>query len=152
MLFYVIRRFIQMLIVIAIVATIVFIFVNMLGDPAVLLLPPEASPEELAKARAAMGLDRSPWEQYKLFVVNVLHGDLGNSFVFREPAMKLQKDQPMPSGRSSTALRRKDRSMPSDRSNTGLQRMRQLKSRTILKDYWIMAWKKRHAVYIHKKD
>ena len=78
-----------MLVVIAIVATIVFIFVNMLGDPAVLLLPPEASPEELAKARAAMGLDKSPWEQYKLFAVNVLHGDLGNSFVFREPAMKL---------------------------------------------------------------
>jgi len=78
-----------MVVVIAIVGTIVFIFVNMLGDPAVLLLPPEASPEELAKARAVMGLDKSSWEQYKIFVVNVLHGNLGNSFVFREPAMRL---------------------------------------------------------------
>ena len=89
MLFYILKRFLQMVVVIAIVGTIVFIFVNMLGDPAVLLLPPEASPEELAKARAVMGLDKSSWEQYKIFVVNVLHGNLGNSFVFREPAMRL---------------------------------------------------------------
>ncbi len=89
MLFYILKRFLQMVIVIAIVGTIVFIFVNMLGDPAVLLLPPEASPEELAKAKAVMGLDKSTWEQYKIFVINVLHGNLGNSFVFREPAMRL---------------------------------------------------------------
>ena len=49
MLFYILKRFLQMVAAIAIVGTIVFIFVNMLGDPAVLLLPPEASPEELAK-------------------------------------------------------------------------------------------------------
>ena len=67
MLFYILKRFLQMVIVIAIVGTIVFIFVNMLGDPAVLLLPPEASPEELAKAKAVMGLDKSTWEQYKIF-------------------------------------------------------------------------------------
>jgi len=89
LLFYILKRFLQMVIVIAIVGTIVFIFVNMLGDPAVLLLPPEASPEELAKAKAVMGLDKSTWEQYKIFVINVLHGNLGNSFVFREPAMRL---------------------------------------------------------------
>ena len=78
-----------MIAVIAIVASIVFVFVNMLGDPAVLLLPQEATAEELARARAAMGLDKSLWEQYKVFVVNLLHGDLGNSFAFREPAIKL---------------------------------------------------------------
>lgn len=89
MVYYVVKRFVQMIVVLSIVAVIVFVFVNMLGDPAVLLLPQEASQEELARARVALGLDKPMSEQFRIFVANLLRGDMGKSFVFKEPAMKL---------------------------------------------------------------
>jgi len=36
-----------------------------------------------------MGLDQPLWKQYAFFLRDALHGDLGRSFVFNEPALKL---------------------------------------------------------------
>ena len=38
----------------------------------------------MARFRTAMGLDQPLWRQYALFLWRVLHGDFGQSFVFRE--------------------------------------------------------------------
>jgi peptide/nickel transport system permease protein len=38
---------------------------------------------------AALGLDQPLWKQYLLFVNDALHGNLGRSFVFNEPALRL---------------------------------------------------------------
>ncbi|RJQ61167.1 MAG: ABC transporter permease [Desulfobacteraceae bacterium] len=63
-------------------------------DPALLLLPPEAEMEDIAKFKKQMGLDRPVIVQYADFLRKVvLHGDFGNSFVAKVPAMRLISDR-----------------------------------------------------------
>lgn len=89
MLVYLIRRLGQALIVVAVMATIVFLSIYAAGNPVDILANPNADPKELAEVAARLGLDRPLWEQFGLFVWNALHGDLGRSFVYNESALKL---------------------------------------------------------------
>jgi peptide/nickel transport system permease protein len=50
------------------------------GDPAVMMLGPFATEDGLAKLRAELGLDRSVLEQFGIYVMRVLEGDLGTSW------------------------------------------------------------------------
>ncbi|MCA3575351.1 MAG: ABC transporter permease [Aestuariivirga sp.] len=50
------------------------------GDPAVMMLGPFATEDGLAKLRAELGLDRSILEQFGIYVMRVLEGDLGTSW------------------------------------------------------------------------
>jgi peptide/nickel transport system permease protein len=61
----------------------------MIGNPVDVLANPNADQKEMAEIAARLGLDKPLWEQFALFVWNGLHGDLGRSFVFNEPALKL---------------------------------------------------------------
>ena len=89
MLAYLIRRVGQALLVIAAMATIVFVSIYAVGNPVDILANPNADAKEMAEISARLGLDKPLWEQFGLFVWNALHGDLGRSFVFNEPALKL---------------------------------------------------------------
>ena len=89
MLAYLIRRIGQALLVIAAMATIVFLSIYAVGNPVDILANPNADAKEMAEISARLGLDKPLWEQFGLFVWNALHGDLGRSFVFNEPALKL---------------------------------------------------------------
>lgn len=75
--------------VVAIMAAIVFFGVNVIGNPVDILINPEFDQEEMERAIRALGLDKPMHEQFYYFVRNALHGDLGISFVFGEPALKL---------------------------------------------------------------
>src|SRR5919204_3775425 len=67
----------------------IFAVIRATGDPAVLLVGPGASKDDLAQARTLWGLDR-PWpEQYVTFVGNALQGNLGTSFQYRVPVRDL---------------------------------------------------------------
>jgi peptide/nickel transport system permease protein len=67
----------------------VFTVVRITGDPAVLLVGPGASRDDLAQARTLWGLDQ-PWpQQYITFVGNALQGNLGTSFQYRVPVRDL---------------------------------------------------------------
>jgi peptide/nickel transport system permease protein len=68
---------------------IVFVGVNLVGDPVDMLINPEADQAEIDRVIRDLGLDRPVSEQYWYFVVNAFHGDLGRSFIFGEPALKL---------------------------------------------------------------
>jgi ABC-type dipeptide/oligopeptide/nickel transport system permease component len=59
------------------------------GDPAEMLLSDEATPQDLAQARARWGLDQPLWLQYVKFAGAALHGDLGDSFKYQEPVAGL---------------------------------------------------------------
>ncbi len=59
------------------------------GDPAVLMLPPEATAEQVAELRRAYGFDQPLVVQYGRFLANALQGDFGNSIRYREPALGL---------------------------------------------------------------
>src|SRR5215831_5957244 len=83
---WLIRRLVQALFVVLAMSIIVFIGVHVIGNPVDILISPEA---ERARIIAALGFDQPLWKQYLLFVNDALHGDLGRSFVFNEPALRL---------------------------------------------------------------
>jgi len=68
---------------------IVFVGVYGIGDPIEILISPDADQAEKARAIAALGLDKPLWEQYWVFLKGALQGDMGRSFVFNEPSLKL---------------------------------------------------------------
>jgi len=70
-------------------SAIVFSGIYIIGDPVDLLVSNEASPEELARATKALGLNKPFHEQYFVFLKNALRGDLGRSFVFGVSAVTL---------------------------------------------------------------
>ena len=86
---WMLRRLIQAVFVMLAMTVIVFIGVNVIGDPIEIMISPEADQAERARAVAALGLDKPLWEQYWRFLLGALQGDLGRSFVFNEPALKL---------------------------------------------------------------
>ena len=86
---WLLRRMIQAVFVVLAMTVIVFIGVNVIGNPIDILISPEADAAERARAIAALGLDKPLWQQYLTFLTGVLRGDLGRSFVFNEPAMKV---------------------------------------------------------------
>jgi peptide/nickel transport system permease protein len=86
---WLIRRLFQALFVVIAMSVIVFIGVHVIGNPVDILISPEADQAERARIIASLGLDQPLWKQYALFVDDALHGDLGRSFVFNEPALKL---------------------------------------------------------------
>ncbi|ASU38518.1 ABC transporter permease [Herbaspirillum sp. meg3] len=84
-----IKRSLQSVLVIFIMSLLAFVGINLVGNPIYLLVAPNASPAEIAEASHALGLDLPVYAQYWRFLVNALHGDLGNSFVFNQPAISL---------------------------------------------------------------
>ncbi len=86
---WLIRRLIQALFVVLAMSVIVFVGVHVIGNPVDILISPEADQAERARVIAAFGLDQPLSTQYLLFVKDALHGDLGRSFVFNEPALRL---------------------------------------------------------------
>jgi peptide/nickel transport system permease protein len=86
---WILRRLIQAVFVVLAMTVIVFVGLNVVGDPVDILISPDADQAERLRAIAALGLDKPLWEQYLRFLGGVLHGDLGRSFVFNEPALRL---------------------------------------------------------------
>jgi peptide/nickel transport system permease protein len=89
MLGYIVKRLIQMVLVLWIVSVVVFAMMSFTGDPVFMVVPIDATDTEIAQARRLLGLDRSLVEQYWLFLGNLLSGDFGRSYVFNQPALDL---------------------------------------------------------------
>ena len=85
----VIRRLMQSAVMLLAMSILVFLGVFAIGNPVDILISPQADQAEIARATAALGLDKPLWEQYFVFLANAAHGDLGRSFVFNEPALRL---------------------------------------------------------------
>ena len=86
---FIIRRLFQSSMVIVAMSVIVFLAVNVIGNPVDILINPEFDQEELERAIKALGLDLPLWKQYLVFVKNALQGDFGKSFVFGQSALML---------------------------------------------------------------
>jgi peptide/nickel transport system permease protein len=89
MIAWLVRRLIQAAFVVLAMTVIVFVGVHVIGNPVDILISPEADQAERARIIANLGLDQPLWRQYLVFLGDALHGDLGRSFVFNEPALKL---------------------------------------------------------------
>ncbi len=89
MITWILRRLFQSTFVVLAMTVIVFVGVHVIGNPVDILISPEADQAERARIIANMGLDQPLWKQYAYFLGGALKGDLGRSFVFNEPALKL---------------------------------------------------------------
>jgi peptide/nickel transport system permease protein len=79
---YVLVRLVQLLPVLLLASIAVWLMIYLIpGDPALALLGSDATPEQLARARVLMGLDRPLPVQYALWLRRVLQGDLGVSYL-----------------------------------------------------------------------
>ena len=85
---FVIRRLLAAIPTLLAVLTLVFIIVRIVpGDPAMVILGDQATPEAAAALRARLGLDVPIWTQYFRFVGAVLTGDFGASMVTSRPIL-----------------------------------------------------------------
>jgi peptide/nickel transport system permease protein len=71
------------------ISFIVFFIMFKAGDPVELMLPPDATQQDVIEMRAALGLDKSFIVQYQKFLINASHGNLGNSFIYGQPALDI---------------------------------------------------------------
>ena len=79
MLAFILRRLIQAVIVMVVVALIAFMLFQYVGDPVVFLLGQDASPAQITQLRADLGLDRPFIVQFWHFLVNAAQGEFGLS-------------------------------------------------------------------------
>jgi len=79
MLAFILRRLAQAVIVMVTVAFISFMLFQFVGDPVVFMLGQDATPEQIAEMRAALGLDKPFILQFWQFLVNAAQGDFGLS-------------------------------------------------------------------------
>lgn len=86
---FIIRRTLQAVIVLLVMSAIVFLGVFAIGDPVAILISPDATQADIDAAIRNLGLDKPIWEQYLVFLGNALQGNLGDSFVYNEPAIRL---------------------------------------------------------------
>ena len=89
MLSHIVRRVLQSFAVLGVMSLLVFTGVYAIGNPIDILVNPHADQKEIARATAALGLDRPLIEQYFGFLKHAAAGDLGVSFAFNVPAIGL---------------------------------------------------------------
>lgn len=88
MLAYLTRCLAQLIVTVLGIVTVAFFLMRAIpGDPAAYMLGDYATKEALASLRAQLGLDRTLLEQYGLFVLRALHGDLGSSVATGQAAL-----------------------------------------------------------------
>jgi peptide/nickel transport system permease protein len=72
------------------VTILVFLMSHLLpGNPAVAILGSHATPASVATLSKHLGLDKPLWDQYWLFLVHLLQGDLGQSLTYQQPVVGL---------------------------------------------------------------
>ncbi|WP_406838750.1 ABC transporter permease [Streptomyces sp. AHU1] len=78
---YVIRRLLQMIPVFIGATLLIFVMVNVMGDPiAGLCGERKCDPATAAQLRAEFGLDKPLWQQYLTYLGNIFTGDFGTAF------------------------------------------------------------------------
>ena len=76
---FILRRLIQAVIVMVAVAFISFMLFQYVGDPVTFLLGQDATPEQIAELRKALGLDQPFFVQFWHFLINAAQGEFGIS-------------------------------------------------------------------------
>ena len=73
-----------------IVVTFTFILTRMIpGSPAATILGPQASAADIAEMEIKLGLDQPYWKQFVDYILDVLRGDFGDSYMYNRPVLDL---------------------------------------------------------------
>ena len=86
---YILKRLFHSIFVLVGISLVVFIILHLTGDPAALLMPMDATPEQVAQFRQEMGFNDPVVVQYWRFFKGTLRGDFGKSFRHSQPALDL---------------------------------------------------------------
>ncbi len=86
---FLLRRLLQSVLVLLGISFVVFLILHLTGDPALVLLPPDASAEDIQRFRDTMGFNDPFVVQYGRFLHGALRGDFGQSIRHGEPAFGL---------------------------------------------------------------
>ena len=97
MLGYTVRRLLMAVPVMGVVALIVFGLLYLTpGDPAQVLAGDQASPEQIEKIRASLGLDQAPHMRFVAWLWQMVNGDLGASIFSGEPVTHMIQQRLQP--------------------------------------------------------
>ena len=90
MLKYTLRRILAAIPTLLIVGAMIFILIRcVLGNPAQVMLPDDATAEEIAAMEVKLGLDKPYIVQFTQWIGNAIKGDLGESLYYHEPVLDL---------------------------------------------------------------
>jgi peptide/nickel transport system permease protein len=90
MLGYLLRRVLAAIPVMGVVALIVFLLLRLTpGDPAAVLAGDNATPAQLDRIRASLGLNEPLYVQFATWIGKLLHGDLGVSLISNKPVLEM---------------------------------------------------------------
>ncbi|MGH1359311.1 MAG: ABC transporter permease [Burkholderiaceae bacterium] len=85
---YIFKRLLAAIPVLFGLTVIVFLTMAMIpGDPATAILGSYATPDNIARLNASLGLDKSLPEQYWIWLTNLLQGDFGQSYTLNRPVL-----------------------------------------------------------------
>lgn len=90
---YVGQRIVQALVSVFGVATLIFFILRLTGDPVLLMVPQNATAEDIAVLRHALGLDQPLGLQYISFLQQIFTGNLGYSYVQKMPVINIMMDR-----------------------------------------------------------
>lgn len=86
---YIVTRMFQSVIALLAISLLVFCMSRLTGDPTALMLPDDASQEDIAQLKRALGLDQPLAVQYWVFLSNAVQGDLGRSLKGQMPVTEI---------------------------------------------------------------
>jgi len=90
MLGYLLRRVLAAIPVMGVVALVVFLLLRLTpGDPAAILAGDTATPAQLERIRASLGLNEPLYVQFFTWIGKLLHGDLGVSLISNVPVLHM---------------------------------------------------------------
>jgi len=85
---YILKRLLSAIPVLFGITVIVFLIMALIpGDPATAILGSYATPENVERLNRHLGLDRPLWQQYFVWIGNLLQGDFGRSFALNRPVL-----------------------------------------------------------------
>ena len=82
-------RFLDLVITVVGVSTLVFFLLRLSGDPLALFVTETTTREEMARLRDSLGFSAPLWQQYLRFLLHALQGDFGDSLRYTKPAAAL---------------------------------------------------------------
>ena len=89
MLVYVLKRLLYAVAILIVISFLVFAIMYKAGDPTELLLPPDATHQDVVALKQYLGLDQPFHVQYWRFLTHAIHGDVGRSFIYGQPALQV---------------------------------------------------------------
>jgi peptide/nickel transport system permease protein len=90
MLDFIARRLVAIVPVLTVVAVLIFLMLRLTpGDPAAVIAGDNATSDQIADIREKLGLNLPIWQQFGIWIGNMLQGNFGESFFFKKTVAEL---------------------------------------------------------------